>query len=111
MGKLMRTVKVQEVPGEPMRFFVESWERPNLPHVVDLAAERGHGGCDCRDYCTTVTRNRKAMPGKWVFYGEPGSPNPLRTQCRHIAIAQRKHLMTTLPAIARELYPNDFAGI
>lgn len=107
VGKLMQTVKVWEIPGEPMRYFVESWERPNLPHTVDLAMEGGHACCDCRDYCTNVARNRKLYPGQWHDYGTPRDINPQRTQCRHICIAQKKWKMTALPAIAAKLYPPD----
>ena len=107
MGKLKQTVKVIEIHGEIGRYYVESWERPGLPHTVDLFMEGGHGCCDCRDYCTTVARNRKAHPGEWHDYGTPRDINPDRTQCRHICIAQKKHKMTTFPAIAAKVYPPD----
>jgi hypothetical protein len=97
------TLKVREITGEPCRYTVESHERPQLPHMVDLMAEHGHGQCDCRDFCTVVTRNRKNAPGVWVFYGYPGHPDPLRSQCKHIMMAQRKFMMTSFPRMSEEL--------
>lgn len=61
MGEPKRTVKVQEIEGEPMRYRVESWQDPRLFHVVDLAELGGNGECDCRDFCTTCTRNPSPM--------------------------------------------------
>jgi len=106
MGKLKKTIKVTEIEGEPMRYRVESWEKPEYPYTVDLSEAKGHGSCICKDYCTTVARNRKEHPGQWHFYGNADSINPKRTQCKHIAAAQRKFLMTTLPSIAAELNPD-----
>jgi len=100
MGKLKKTIRVLEIEGEAMRYRVESWDRPQFPHMVDLVEEAGHGACDCKDFQTTIARNRKAQPGQWQFYGNADAINPLRTQCKHIAAAQRKFLMTVLPGIA-----------
>jgi len=105
MGRLKQTVKVEEIPGEPMRFRVESWERPEYPHIVDLSEAGGHGVCSCRDFCTAVTANRKLHPGAWIDYGTPEDINPDRSQCRHLAAAQKKWKMTVLPGIARKLHP------
>jgi hypothetical protein len=105
MGKLKRTVKVQEIEGEPMRFRVESWEDPRLYHVVDLSERGGAGECDCRDFTTTCTRNWKDNGGKWVHYGFPGQPDPERVMCRHIYCARVKFTDTTLRAIAAKLHP------
>ena len=105
MGKLKRTVKVQEIEGEPMRYRVESWEDPRLYHVVDLSEKGGNGECDCRDYATTCTRNWKDNGGRWVHYGVPGQPDPERTQCRHIYCARVKFTDTSLRGIAAQLHP------
>jgi hypothetical protein len=107
MGALKQSVRVREIPGEPMRYYVESWGQPKEPHTVDLSMHDGHGSCSCRDFVTNVARNRKTHPGAWNFYGTPDAINPQRTQCRHIAAAQRKYLMTTLPAVARSLHPQQ----
>lgn len=107
MGKLKQTVKVTEIPGEIGRYHVESWERPNLPHTVDIFMEGGHGCCDCRDYCTNVARNRKEHPGEWHDYGTPKDINPLRTCCRHIHIARKRWMIQTLPDMAAKIYPPD----
>lgn len=107
MPPLKTTIRVREIPSEPMRYYVESWTRPQYPHTVDLADADGHGACDCRDYCTTVQRNRKAHPGEWIDYGTPDDINADRTQCRHIAAAQKKWKMTVLPGVAAELHPQQ----
>lgn len=105
MGELKRTVKVQEIEGEPMRYRVESWQDPRLFHVVDLSELGGNGECDCRDFCTTCTRNWKEGNGRWVHYGAPGQPDPERTQCRHIYCARIKFTDATLRGIAAKLHP------
>lgn len=107
MGAKQKTIKVTEVPGEPMRYWVESWTAGQLPHMVDLAACGGHGDCSCTDAATTVARNRKLHPGKWNDYGHPGAINPDRCCCRHVAAARKRFLMTTLPAIAAKIYPPE----
>jgi hypothetical protein len=89
-----------ESPNEPLVYNVASNEHPDSPHRVDLADAKGHGSCSCRDFETNVTRNRKAYPGKWHFYGTPNDKNTMRTQCRHIAEAQRKLLTTILPSMS-----------
>jgi hypothetical protein len=106
MGKLRKTVKVAEVPGEPLRYQVESWADPRLYHVVDLSENGGNGECDCKDFRTRCTANLKANGGKWVHYGAPGLPNPDRTQCRHCYCARLKFTDTTLRAIAATLHPH-----
>lgn len=98
---LKNTVKVSEIAGEPFRYRVESWNNPSEPHIVDLLSFGGHGACSCRDFQTTIQRNRKAHPNTFLFYGTPMNINPNRTQCRHIAACQRLLLMTVLPALAR----------
>jgi hypothetical protein len=103
MGALKHTIKVAEIPGEPMRYRVESWQRPKYPYTVDLSEAGGHGECHCKDFCTTVTRNRKLHPGAWIDYGTPDDINPDRTQCKHIAVAQKKWKMTVLPDVAARL--------
>lgn len=105
MSREARTVKVREIQGEPMRYRVESWNDPANPHTVDLSEAGGLGICSCRDCQTTVARNRKRFPGKWVFYGTPEKPNRDRTLCRHIEAGHKRYLMTTLPAVAAQLHP------
>ena len=73
-----------------MRYRVESWNDPANPHTVDLSEAGGMGICSCRDCQTTVARNRKRFPGKWVFYGTPDKPNRDRTLCRHIEAAHKR---------------------
>lgn len=102
-----KTVKVRAIPGEAMRYQVESWQRPDLFHVVDLSNHGGNGECDCRDFLTRCEPNLKSNGGRWVHYGFPGQPNPDRTQCRHIYCARIKFTDDTLRGIAAELHPTQ----
>lgn len=96
-----KTVKVRPIPGEPYRYYVESWQRPHLPHVVDLLEHHGNGACDCRDFLVRCTHNLKVHAHP-VPYGVPGSPNSNRTQCRHIYAARESFLNRLLRIIAAE---------
>jgi hypothetical protein len=99
-----KTVKVEEIQGEPLRYRVESWQDPRLYHVADLSENGGNGECDCRDFTTRCFPNFKANGGKWIHYGAPGQPDPLRTQCRHIYCARIKYTDSTLRGIAARLH-------
>lgn len=88
-----------------MRYRVESWERPDLHHVVDLSELGGNGECGCADFRARCFPNFRANDGKWVNYGHPGRPNPARTQCKHIFCARLKFTDDTLRAIAEQLTP------
>lgn len=98
-----RTVKVQEIPGEPLAYWVESWAQPEFQHKVDLTENGGNGFCDCKDFCTRCQPNFDNNGGRWVEYGYPGHPDPERTQCRHIFVARKKFLNTTLRQIAEQI--------
>lgn len=98
-----RTVRVQEIPGEALCYWVESWERPEYQHKVDLTENGGNGACDCKDFCTRCEPNFLKAEGKWTEYGYPGNPDPDRTMCKHIFVARKKFLNTTLRQIAEKL--------
>ena len=73
-------MKVEPIAGEALRYYVESWSRPKLPYLVDLAENHGNGACSCTDF---ITRRQIAI--------RAGSPLFTReTSCRH-CIAARKH--------------------
>lgn len=96
-----KTVKVQEIAGEPLCYWVESWEKPEFQHKVDLLENDGNGACDCRDYTIRCEPNY-VKSNKPIQYGYPGNPNPKRTQCRHIYVARIKFVNTTLRQIAQD---------
>lgn len=52
MPRANRTVRVQEIPGEPWCFRVESWSTPSQPHRVELLANDGFGECSCTNWGT-----------------------------------------------------------
>jgi hypothetical protein len=93
MPKKDGTILVAEIPGEAMRYFVESWGQPKYPHVVDLAMNQGNGACSCTDF---TTRRQPAIDaGKPLFTRE--------TQCKHLIVAHRHWHRTTLQIISEQL--------
>jgi hypothetical protein len=93
MSRTDRTIRVQPIPGEPLRYYVESWSSPSRPHIVDLAENQGNGACSCRDFVTRRQPNiDKLMP---LFSRE--------TSCRHVIAARRHFTIHTLTDIAREI--------
>lgn len=104
MPKASRTVKVREIPYEPFRYQVESWNDPDLFHTVDLLAYGGESECDCWDFRGACRRNRMRLgPGVQIGYGDPHRPNKSRTRCRHISVAREKCLNDRLKLIAEEI--------
>lgn len=87
MPRETNTVIVAEVPGEKMRFHVESWSRENRPHLVDLLAHAGLGECSCKDWQT------RAWPR--IRDGETNG-----TRCRHITAARDYFLNALLARMA-----------
>jgi len=92
MSRDARTVKVQAIPGETMRFHVESWSSPQKPHLVDLLEYDGAGACSCTDWST---RRGPAIKAGCL----PGLPE---TMCRHVAVARRVFLNQLLRQMATE---------
>ena len=88
-----RTIRVQPIPGEPLRYYVESWSSPTRPHVVDLAENKGNGACSCKDF---VTRRQPAIDAKADLFTR-------ETSCRHVIAARRHFTIHTLTDIAAEL--------
>lgn len=67
-------MKIQDIMGEPCRYWVQSESNPETRHLVDLFENQ----CGCADY---VCRRRK-------YEQETGSPY----RCRHI-LACREHFL------------------
>lgn len=72
-------LEVRPIPGEPLRFHVESVSKPEEPHLVDLAANNGFGACSCQDF----TLRREA------FLASGAPPQTNRTACAHLRAAFR----------------------
>lgn len=87
-----KTVRVREIPGEVMRFHVESWSHPQRPHVVDLLAHTGRGECSCTDWQTRRGPAIKAGASQ-------GSPEAL---CRHVKVARVYFLNKLLRSMAHD---------
>ncbi len=99
MPKASHSVRVQAIPGESMRYWVESWQSADTQHTVDLLEHDGNGQCSCRDFLRCL-RNMKDGHKK-IPYGYPGLPHPNRTQCRHIYCARMKFTADVLTEMSR----------
>ena len=110
MPRSTGTIKVKARRGEAMRWDVESWEKPQQPHLVDLAANGGRGECSCTDWQTRCNPNFKRH-GKWIeYWGVKGKPNPERTMCKHVHVTRLHFLNTSLRDISAEVYPQPPAS-
>jgi hypothetical protein len=47
---LLDRFRVYEIPGEPLRFHVQSRTRADLKHLVDLMELNGRGRCSCEHF-------------------------------------------------------------
>ena len=92
MSRSKRSVKVAEIPGELMRFRVESWSNPQKPHLVDLLARKGFGECSCTDWVT-----RRAVNAR---NGAPMGTD--ETMCRHVKVARLYFLNKLLVKMAQD---------
>lgn len=88
---------VEEDPGVPFRYRVESKTEPGVWHLVDLTDRGGHGACSCKHFQTVANPNFKRH-GQWIPYA------PKRegvSECKHIAAAfHHYHLYVTVPMMA-----------
>lgn len=109
MPKHTRTRRVRAIPYHPLCYQVESWEKRELFHQVDLSENGGNGACSCWDYSRICQKNFNDSCGKWVEYGSIDNKNPLRTQCAHIKAARFKFTNDTLKAISEQLNHNPNA--
>jgi hypothetical protein len=81
---------------------VESWERPDSPHQVDLLAHGGQSACSCTDWTTRCRPNQKAKPFAFIPYGTARSPDPDRHACRHVTVARTYFMKEVLMGLAKE---------
>lgn len=88
MPRDSQTVIVREIPGEPMRFTVESWAKAREPHLVDLLAHGGLGECSCMDW----------QIRRWPAIRDGGIVD---TRCRHVIAARSYFLDGLLAEMAR----------
>ena len=72
-------LKVAPIPGEPLRFYVESASSPAHSHIGDLSDNEGFGACSCEDF---ILRRED-----FIASGAP--PQTSRTSCQHIRAAFR----------------------
>lgn len=92
MPKEFRTVRVTAIPGEPLRFKVESWSRRGEEHMVDLGARHPMGRCSCEGYTCTL----------WPLFKRTLRPK----RCRHITAARESFCNRRIREIAG-LTPDD----
>jgi len=89
---------VEEIPGEPFRYWVSSVSEPTKNHLVDLTERGGHGMCGCLFFQTIANPNFRRH-GRYIPYA------PKRqgvSECKHIAAAlAHHHQYVTIPMLAR----------
>ena len=93
MPKSEHTVRVTPIPNEPGRYRVESWSKPDSPHLVDLFSYGGRGECSCKDWQT----RRGPMVKKACKVGDPQS------LCRHVKACRSAFLNSILPDMAFQM--------
>jgi len=102
MSKDTKTIRVRPILGELGRFSVESWERPDQPHLVDLLAHGGQGSCSCTDWSTRCRPSQRLHPFAFIPYGTAKSPDPARHACRHVTVARTYFTKEILMGLARQ---------
>ncbi len=78
-----------------LRWRFESASRPDVSHVVDLAAYGGFGECSCEDFCYRVRPALMADDG--TFTSRAAGVQ----RCKHL-LAAREHLLDLVIARVRE---------
>lgn len=73
--------QVQEVDGEPFRYWVES-SQDGMPHFVDLVEYGGNGECSCPHFRIRCQRLYKDNGYRVIDHGYPNA-----TRCKHINTA------------------------
>ena len=92
--------KVTPIPGEPLRYTVESSSEKQAPHIVDLNIGNGSFECSCVGFSCVI--NPRIQKGEPLFIGN--YPNE-RTMCRHIKEAYfyfAKAMLTDMSKIQNE---------
>jgi hypothetical protein len=92
VSKDPETLKAVPIPGEALRYWVES-SKKGQPWVVDLSSNGGNGECICPDF---LCRREPALKGG-------AEPMTRHTCCKHIIAARREFLNTSLRDISDHL--------
>lgn len=89
---------VEEIPGEPFSYMVQSTETASTWYKVDLTQRGGHGACSCVFFQVVAAPNWRRLQ-QWIPYA------PKRkgcTECKHIRAAwDYWHLSTAVPMMAK----------
>lgn len=88
---------VEEIPGEPFCYSVQSMTRPGQWHRVDLTQRGGHGACTCEHFqlvaCPNFRRHQTWIPYDHRRHGV--------SECKHIRAAfDYYHITVTVPMLA-----------
>lgn len=86
------TVRISSLPDEPFRYWVESWTKPDQPHVVELFSLGGNGECSCEDFAFHCLPNLREKQTIIDYYGPGHQISPSRTRCKHIYLAEKRYL-------------------
>ena len=86
-------LRVEPIPGEPLRFRVQSQSEPEHMHVVDLGLNEGGGFCDCPDFCC---RRDGFLKATRLPYQDRTSCSHVKAAFRVFGLAQIKRTMKTM---------------
>lgn len=79
---------MEEIAGEPFRFFVRSFSKPETKYLVDISEHDWRGQCGCNNWHMKI--------GPKVKAGE-------RVYCKHVRIARQVALDTVGRLLQKEL--------
>ena len=69
---------VCQIPGEPLRYYVESRTSPDRPHTVDMSLHGGRGACSCKGWITS----------RWPFIRDGALIGLKKAMCAHVRAAR-----------------------
>ena len=97
-------MKITPIPGERLRYRIESASEHNAEHVVDMSAHEGNGECSCRFFEVTCASNWRELRRIVPYYrDERGKVGKDVTCCKHILAVRNKILDEILPKMAQEV--------
>ena len=88
------TLAVREVPGEPLRFWVQGNDQPE--YLVDLASYRGNGMCGCVHFEMRCAKD---------------ASRGFKARCKHIEAAREHALDAAIARYAQEAGQGSSEGV
>ena len=97
MPRSTRTRRVRSIPGEPLRFYVESWTSAARPHIVDLSLHGGIGECSCVNWRIV----------RWLLIKAGCKIGEIESRCIHVVAAREVACNQYLSNASKILHPQQ----